>query len=143
MYALNEDPEVIQYTGDSAFESLEAAQQFLQNYDAYAQSGMGRWAVVTKNNAEFIGWCGLKQHQEYVDIGFRFFRKEWGKGYATESAKACLEYAFTELGLSEVVGRAATANVASVRVLEKLGMTYWKAAPCDGIMDAVYYRISS
>lgn len=139
IYRLNTNIEVMRYTGDPPFESVAAAAQFLKNYDAYAATGFGRWAVMLKESDEFIGWCGLKQHKEYVDIGFRFFQEVWGRGYATEAAKACLDYGFQKLQLPSIVGRAAKANVASIRVLEKLGMKYWKADSCKGISDAVYY----
>ncbi len=142
MWALNADEEVVKYTGDAAFKSVESARTFLQNYDTYKKTGVGRWAVVLKTTGEFIGWCGLKKHPEgFVDIGFRFFQKHWGRGYATESAKACLQYAFTKLQLPEIIGRAAKANTASIKVLQKLNMQYWKDAPCDGIADAAYYKI--
>ena len=102
----------------------------------------GRWACIDKSNNEYLGWCGLKlNEQDMVDIGFRFFRKYWGKGYATESAKACLEYGFEELEIKEIIGRVAKDNIASIRVLEKLKMEYWKEDLCNNL-DAIYYRIS-
>ncbi len=142
MFALNQDFDVIKYTGDGAFESVDSAREFLSKYNHYQQHGFGRWPVITKQDNRFIGWCGLKKNEEdFVDIGFRFFKKDWNKGYATESAKACLDYGFSILKLEEIIGRAAKANVASIRVLEKLGMQYWKDDACNGISDAVYYKI--
>lgn len=142
MFSLNKDPAVIQYTGDNPFESIQAAENFLKNYDAYQKFGFGRWAVLTKNENAFIGWCGLKRNEEdQVDIGFRFFQKEWNKGYATESAKACLIYGFEKLNLVEIIGRAQKENTASIRVLEKIGMEYWKEGEVDGLEKAIYYRI--
>ena len=75
-YALNLDPEVVQYTGDVAFESVEAAEKFLINYDHYKKYGFGRWAVIQKSNGEFLGWCGLKYHEDTkeFDLGYRFFK---------------------------------------------------------------------
>ena len=144
MFLLNSDPEVIRYTGDPPFKDIQDAEDFLKNYSHYAKNGFGRWPVIDKTNNLFVGWCGLKRHEnEMIDLGFRFFKKDWGKGYATESAKVCLDYGIQTLQLPEIVGRAAKANSASVRVLEKIGMTYWKDAPCDGIQDSVYYRITS
>lgn len=143
MFALNQNPNVIRYTGDDPFESEEAAKRFLENYSEYKNTGFGRWAVVLKDTDEFIGWCGLKLHEgQYVDIGFRFFETHWNKGYASEAARASLDYAFQELDLTEVVGRVAKDNLASIRILEKLGMTFWKKDTCNGIENALYYKVS-
>lgn len=125
-YLLNADEDVVKYTGDKAFESINEAKSFLENYNPYQEYGYGRWAVIAKSNEEFLGWCGLKYSPEIdeVDIGFRFFKKHWNKGFASESAKACIEYGFEKLNLKTIVGRAMEANVASIKVLEKLGMTF-------------------
>lgn len=125
-YLLNADEDVIKYTGDKAFDTVIEAKSFLENYNPYQEYGYGRWAVIAKSNEEFLGWCGLKYSPEIdeVDIGFRFFKKHWNKGFASESAKACIEYGFEKLNLKTIVGRAMEANVASIKVLEKLGMTF-------------------
>lgn len=130
-YKLNEDPEVTRYTGDLPFRDEEAARQFLLDYDQYEKHGYGRWAVLLKpenTRPEWIGWCGLKYIPELdeTDVGFRFFRSYWGRGYATEAARACLAYGFGALGLKRIVGRAMKENAASVRVLQKIGMEFWK-----------------
>ena len=143
MWELNSDPEVIKYTGDPPFASVEKAREFLLNYKDYEKNGFGRWAVITKASNSFIGWCGLKlNEQNLVDLGFRFFRKEWNKGYATEAAEACLEHGFLKLNLNEIIGRVASENKASIKVLEKLSMDYWKNDSCKGIEDSLYYRIT-
>jgi ribosomal-protein-alanine N-acetyltransferase len=123
-YDLNSNPNVIKYTGDEAFSSITDAKDFLINYSDYERNGFGRWAVIEKNSRNFLGWCGLKFDGKETDIGFRFFEEHWGKGYATESALACLNYGFQELGLSEIIGRAMKENLASIKVLEKIGMKY-------------------
>jgi len=86
----------------------------------------GRWAVHAKPSLEFIGWCGLKKRPERneIDLGYRFLKSTWGKGYATEAAFACIKYGFEKLGLKRIVGRAMPGNIASLKVLEKCGMTY-------------------
>ncbi len=142
-YHLNRDPEVMRYTGDVAFASIAASEAFLRSYRAYEDGGFGRMTVVLRNVGDILGWCGLKRHPDgMVDLGYRFHRKYWGHGYATEAARACLDDGFrNDLNLHEIVGRTARENTASVRVLEKLGMTFWKRAPCEGIIDSVFYRI--
>src|SRR5690606_32437802 len=119
------DPLVLQYTGDAAFIDINEAAEFIENYNHYQQYGYGRWAVLDRNKNAFLGWCGLKYSPDKneTDIGFRFHREHWGKGFATEAANVCLEYGFSELGLSRIVGRAQIGNTASHRVLEKIGMT--------------------
>ena len=142
LYKLNSDTEVMRYTGDKPFSSIAEAKTFVQDYDAYEKQGFGRWAVISKATGQFIGWCGLKRNEkDLVDIGFRFFRDQWGKGYATEAAKATLVYGFEQLGLERIIGRAARENTASLRVLEKLGMDYWKQDSCMGIANSLYYKI--
>jgi ribosomal-protein-alanine N-acetyltransferase len=143
IWELNSDPEVIKYTGDPPFEKIEKAREFLENYEEYKKNGFGRWAVITKRTNSFIGWCGLKlNEQNLVDLGYRFFKKEWNKGYATEAAAASLEYGFMHLNLNEIIGRVAVENKGSIKVLEKLSMTYWKMDSCKGIENSLYYRIT-
>jgi RimJ/RimL family protein N-acetyltransferase len=124
-YDLNSDHQVIKYTGDIAFENIAEAKSFLENYNQYKLYGFGRWAVIDKSNGDFLGWCGLKYSSDLdeVDIGFRFFRKYWNQGFATETAKACIDYGFNHLQLKKIVGRAMEINLASVRVLERIGMS--------------------
>ncbi|MCG8574708.1 MAG: GNAT family N-acetyltransferase [Flavobacteriales bacterium] len=142
MVDLNADPEVMKYTGDVAFSSVEDAENLIRNYDQYKRFGFGRWSVYLKESGEFIGWCGLKQHEDgMIDLGYRFFQNQWGKGYATESSIACIDYGFNQLKMEEIVGRTAKANIPSIRVLEKAGMVFWKEAPCEGIENSVYYKI--
>lgn len=138
-YLLNLDPEVIQYTGDDSFESVEQARMFLENYDHYSTYGFGRWAIITKTDNEFIGWCGLKFTADLneFDIGFRLFKKHWNKGYATETAKACIDLGFEQFGMSV---RAMKVNIGSIKVLEKIGLTYKSTFDFDG-QEGVIYQI--
>ena len=72
------------------------------------------------------GLCGLKfiDDLKEVDIGYRFHRKYWGSGYATESAAACLKHGFEKLSLKKIIGRAMKENIASIKVMEKIGMKF-------------------
>ena len=142
-FELNEDPEVMKYTGDIRFKDVEEARALIANYSAFRDTNMGRWLMVRKEDGAIVGWCGLKYHPEedYVDLGYRLFKKYWGQGYATEGGLRCVQYGFEELGLKEIVGRTASDNKGSIRVLEKCGMEFWKKAPCEGIDDSLYYRV--
>lgn len=139
-YRLNLDEEVLQYTGDVAFDSINHAKTFLEKYDQYAKFGVGRWAVIHKETEAFLGWCGLKftaTSNEY-DIGFRFFKKHWNQGYATETAKACVDYGLHTLQIKSIVGRAMKTNTASVKVLEKIGLHYERDFDFDGNIGVIY-----
>lgn len=133
-YKLNLNPNVIKYTGSSAFKNIDEAEHFLKNYLDYERNGFGRWAVIKSSTNQFLGWCGLKYDESCheTDIGFRFFEHFWNQGFATESAKACIDYGFEKLNLQTIVGRAMKENTASVKVLEKIGMVYDKDFNFDG-----------
>ncbi|MBV6442321.1 MAG: N-acetyltransferase [Haliscomenobacteraceae bacterium CHB4] len=130
-FEMDSDPEVARYVGAPPVqhrqESLEIIRFVRSHYILY---GMGRWAVVLKETGEFLGWCGVRPMREmkvngrtdFVDISFRFTRRYWGKGYATEAAKAALDYGFQVLGYTEICSFADIRNVASQRVLEKIGL---------------------
>lgn len=125
-YELNNDPIVLQYTGDKPFTSLVEAEKFIASYTHYAQHGFGRWALLAKTNHEFVGFCGLKRSTETgdVDIGFRLKQQYWGQGLATESAEAALQLGFTTYQLSTIIARAMVKNQASIAVIKKLGMRF-------------------
>lgn len=142
MYRLNSNPNVMKYTGDVYFNSVEESEKLIVNYPDYRKNGFGRWATIRKKDNQFIGWCGLKLHEDnLVDIGYRFFEEYWNQGYATESAKACIEYGLTTLNLTEIYGNSSKENIGSIRVMEKIGLEFWKEGEYDGMKNAVQYRI--
>lgn len=130
MFKLDTDPEVHTYLGKSPIKSMEQAKTnitFIRNQ--YIANGIGRWAVIEKRTKSFIGWAGLKfitepinEKTKYYDLGYRLIKKYWGKGYASEAAKAALAYGFENLELTEIYGMAQTGNLASINVLEKIGL---------------------
>jgi [ribosomal protein S5]-alanine N-acetyltransferase len=141
---LNSNPRVVKYTGDGPIESLEKAREILTTitFPQY-KNKLGRWAVHLKATDEFLGWCGLKfiEQLNEIDLGYRFFEKQWGKGYATESAKAVLDYGFRVLDLNEIVARAAIENTNSHKVLKKLGLQFEKEGEEHG--DKIFkYRLT-
>lgn len=128
LFEMNSNPEVLKYTGDVAFTSVEETEELIRNYIDYKKYGYGRWSTILKESNEVIGYCGLKYLEDIheTDLGYRWKQQHWGKGYATEAGRACLQYGFKNLGLEQIVAQVLAENIASVRVLEKLGMTYWK-----------------
>lgn len=143
LYDLNYDPDVIKYTGDP-IKDIDDAKQVLEQIilPQYALYNYGRWAVHVKPSLEFIGWCGLKNRPERneIDLGYRFIKSSWGKGYASEAAFACIRYGFEKLNLQCITGRAMPANTGSLRVLEKCGMTFTRKEMVDG-HPAITYQI--
>lgn len=143
-YKMNKDPQVIKFTGDAPFPNFEAAQGFITRYDAYTKTGIGRYAVIRKEDNLFLGWCGLKYHskERVVDIGYRFYQKHWNNGYATESAKAVIQYAFNKLQYPFLVAHAHTDNAASHKVISKCKMVRIKTFDYDGL-QAIQYQINN
>ena len=145
IYELNLDPEVTRYTFDP-IKDIEHAKAVLEKtiLPQYVLYNHGRWAVLLKNGLEFMGWCGLKARPERneIDMGYRFRKKFWEKGYATEGAFACIKYGFEKLNLSRIIGRAIPGNESSLRVLEKCGMTYLGEEIVDGYLHKTYEALN-
>lgn len=132
-YLLNNDPDVLKYTGDIPFTSEIEAKQFLRNYDAYAKTGIGRYAVIRTSDNVFLGWCGLKYHpkERVIDLGYRLHKRYWGQGYATESAQAIVTYAFENLKYHTLVAHSHIDNVASQKVLTQCNFSLLKEIVYD------------
>lgn len=140
MFDMNNDPEVIRYTGDGPFASLEATREFLSTYYSRQKPGTGRWGIEEKATGELIGWAGIKYEEDSgaYDIGYRLKRAHWGRGVATEAARVCIDYAFEQLHVEEIIGRVMHDNIASIRVLEKLGLRYLREDLCQDHPAMVY-----
>mgnify|MGYP002784813267 CR=1 FL=1 len=137
------EPAIIRYTGDPpTVTTLDDARanMLARPLADYAKHGYGRWACVLKETGEVIGFAGLKVLDDLneVDLGYRFFPEHWGKGLATEAARPVLDYGFTRLKLPRIIALAEPENVASVRVLEKLGMAYAGTMEYRGCTVAKY-----
>jgi RimJ/RimL family protein N-acetyltransferase len=143
-YILGSDPAIIRYTGDpgGGLASVEQALEILRSHPLadYQKYGFGRWACVHKASGEVIGFAGLKYLDDLreVDIGYRLLPAYWGLGLATEASRAALNYGFTRLGLGRIIGLVVPDNRASVRVLEKLGLTFTRMVEFRGESVARY-----
>jgi [ribosomal protein S5]-alanine N-acetyltransferase len=142
LFAMHRDPAVTRYIpGEPPLRDAADALAVIRSriLPQYARR-LGRWACIVRASGAFIGWCGVKhlpEADEY-DIGYRFGVPHWGMGYATEAATGALAYAREHLAGERVVGRAMPENVASVRVLEKIGLVYEGDAVEDGELLRVY-----
>ena len=131
---LNSDPEIVKYVHEPVLITEEQAKKIIADIILpQYKNNLGRWATYTKSNNEFIGWCGLKYlaDKDEIDLGYRFKKNAWGKGYATEAAKHTLDHGFNNLDLKLITGRAHIENIASIKVLEKIGMQFIS----EGIVD--------
>lgn len=141
MFTLDADPEVHKYLGNqpvTSMEEIRAAIRFIRQQ--YVDNGIGRWAVIEKATNQFVGWAGLKlittpinNRVGYYDLGYRFIKQYWGKGYASEAAKAIVDYGFNRMGLKEIYGMVETGNIASRKVLEKAGLKYLETFEDEGL----------
>ena len=126
MFELNSDPEVIKYAESTPALNLDEARQRLQQgpLDDYQKYGYGRFAVELKETGEVIGFCGIKYLPEIdlPEIGYRFLKAHWGRGYGTESARACVDFAREDLAITRLIALIMPDNSASINLAEKLGM---------------------
>ena len=115
------------YAYEGAFSDDEVQQWLERQYMRYDKYGFGLWAVVLKENNEVIGQCGLTMQpwkdQEVLEVGYLFNRNYWHHGYASEAAKACMEYAFEKLHANEVCSIIRDTNKPSQNVALRNGMT--------------------
>lgn len=149
LYLLNNNPEVMRYTGDIPFKSDEEARQFAIDYitnsqSQYVQFNMGRLAAVRKEDNAFIGWAGFKYHpkEDFIDMGYRLMKPYWGKGYATELAARVVQHGFEDHDMNEIIAHIHEDNIGSHRVVEKIGMRLSHKFLWAGKLPARHYEIS-
>lgn len=141
---LNANPNVTRYLGEGPVTVAEALgiirERLVKQYRAY---GVGRWGVYRREDGEFIGWAGFKWEPEHAhyDLGYRFFEDVWGQGYGLEAASACLAWADRELAGKRIIGRAHPDNLASLRILERIGGRHiGEEIEPDGIVKLLVLR---
>lgn len=125
--ALNADPAVMEHF--PAVQSREESDAFARRAMALVEErGWGHWAIEVVGGAPFIGFAGLSvktfeaPFTPCTEVGWRLARDAWGHGYATEAARAAVDFGFRELGLAEIVSYTTLRNARSIAVMERLGM---------------------
>ena len=145
MFELDSNPIVHQYLGNKPIETkMQALDAIHFIRKQYHERGIGRFATIEKASGDFIGWTGLKLNSgeneklngkhNFYDIGYRFTPRYWGKGYASESSFATLDYGFENLNIDTMCGAAEIENIASNKVLQKIGLQFINEFPFDGVM---------
>ncbi|MCC6616596.1 MAG: GNAT family N-acetyltransferase [Anaerolineae bacterium] len=133
---LHSDPAVMRYLPGGVTKPRNETAAELQGYiDHCALHGYGFEALIERATGAFVGDVGLDHLDDQVAIGYTLGSAFWGKGYATEAARAVLAYGFDVLQLKAIVAIAQPENTASRRVLERLGMTY--AGETDRYYDTI------
>jgi RimJ/RimL family protein N-acetyltransferase len=127
LVALRSDHEVMKHTGEGSAQTEEQVREYLNFAISYQKKhGMGFYLVFEKGNGEFIGEAGLfhllfDDTQPEIEIGYHLHKKFWRKGYATELAKALIQWGFQNLSVNKLVAGMYPENVASQKVLKKSG----------------------
>ena len=144
LHALLSDADVMKYVGNGKTRSREEVKSWLDDIIAYQKKhGFSFYSVFEKATNEYVGRAGLihlafNEQQPDIEVGYTLHKKFWGKGYATEIAKALIQYGFNKLNLSKLVAVTYPENIQSRRVLEKAGMRYMKQSLYRGITVSLY-----
>lgn len=122
--AIWSDPVVMRWVGNGAVTDPRASERMLSGYAEHQRlRGFSFWAVVERESGTLVGDAGLQRTAAGdVELGYTLGAAWWGRGYATEAARAWLDAALGPLGVHEVVALAEAENAASLHVLAKLGM---------------------
>jgi RimJ/RimL family protein N-acetyltransferase len=139
LFALHSNPNVLRYWDAPPWSERARAERFIATCRQIAEAGSGARLVMERaSDGAFIGWCGLTQwNADYrsASLGYCLSDVAWGYGYATEAARALLQWAFVTLDLNRVQAETDTRNVASARVLEKLGFVREGTLREDCVVD--------
>ncbi|MEM6644423.1 MAG: GNAT family N-acetyltransferase [Bacteroidota bacterium] len=136
LFKMNSDAQIMKYVGDGSIRTHQQMTKELEMLISHytKKPGLGIWATELKVKNCFVGASGLVYYDNTpeIEVGYRMKREFWNNGYATEASKGLLRYGFEKLNLKKIVSSAHVENVASRRVLEKIGMSY--------VDDRVHYK---
>ncbi|WP_229006490.1 GNAT family N-acetyltransferase [Roseibium aggregatum] len=125
------DPDVMRYIGNGKTRSADDAARYIASFEEeWKERGFGLFAVESKQTGDLIGFTGLSwpdflpEVLPSIEIGWRFSKPSWGKGYASEAAVAALSFGLNDLGITDIVSIYQIENVASARIMQKLGMLF-------------------
>ncbi|WP_428741508.1 GNAT family N-acetyltransferase [Tenacibaculum sp.] len=151
IFELDSNAEVHKYLGNNPITTYKQAENIITFFEEqYKERGIGRFAAFEKESGEFIGWSGLKLNTgeeeelngftDFLDIGYRLIPRFWGKGYASESAFACLDFGFKEMNYDIIYGAADVENIGSNKVLQKIGLQFVNEFGYKGV-DVNWYKL--
>ncbi|TQV89595.1 GNAT family N-acetyltransferase [Aliikangiella coralliicola] len=156
LFQLDQDPEVMKHINGGKMTTMEEVHEIyiprLESYKNEAK-GWGLWKVSVKDTGEFIGWVLVRPMAFFSDspefdnleLGWRFLRSSWGKGYGTEAANTVKEALIANGGIKKLSAVAYEENKASIKIMLKIGMKYLKTDIHKdplGDHEAVYYELN-
>jgi RimJ/RimL family protein N-acetyltransferase len=142
LYPIFSDPRVVKYMKDGApISRQETELALISIIKHWARNGFGRWAAIHKETQRLIGYGGLRNLYGMPELVYLLDYPYWGRGLATEIARACLDWGFAARRFERIIAVTKPDNLASRRVMEKVGMSYEKDANYYGI-DCVFYAVS-
>ncbi|HAX70178.1 MAG TPA: GNAT family N-acetyltransferase [Anaerolineales bacterium] len=127
LLAITQEPGIFQYFPTKSAWGMEKVERSIQHQTNHWQTfRYGQMAVTLRETGQLMGWCGLEflPDTNETEVGYLLGHAFWGKGYATEAARVCVEFGKSEIGLKEIIGLTDPLNVASQRVLEKCGLAF-------------------
>jgi len=145
VHALWTDPDVRRYLWDNVVIPRERAEEMIRNIIAgFERNGRGMWLIYESDADRPCGFSGFlpRKEPDRAELIYGLAPSVWGRGYATESARAVVEYGFGTLNLAKIGAAADVPNAASVRVLERLGMRFVRREMVHGV-DLLFYEIEN
>jgi ribosomal-protein-alanine N-acetyltransferase len=130
VFAMSKDPEVMKYIGNGSifhWTRQTALKKFKEQLTSRVSNGVDVMTIYRASDMCYLGWCAIS-HSRFLDdieLGYRLCRGAWGCGYATEAASAMLSATYQDTEVNRILACAHPENIASIRVLEKLG--FWFA----------------
>jgi RimJ/RimL family protein N-acetyltransferase len=118
--------------------SQETESMLGQMIEGWKQRGWGRWVVVNKEDGKVIGFCGYRVMEGTPELLYVFAKSAWGKGLATEAARASLRYGFEEQHFERIIAATRHAHAASISVMKKIGMKFEKDVTLYGVEGVSY-----
>lgn len=152
LYSLHSSPEIMYFIGKGVRSKEETMQHLLNIINHQNKYGYSAWAVHERATGDFVGRIGLvhmgtiiameqdTNTEKPVEIGYVISKAHWGKGYTTEVAHACLEWGFRNIDLQEIVAKTNIANLASQKILHKIGMKFRHHVMIEG-RQGMYFSI--
>lgn len=143
LYEMYRDPRMNRYLGGPPPPRDEYWAGVRETWPAYyARHGFGLWAAVRREDGRLMGRCGLLSQkvddERHVEVAYALAPEFWGRGYATEAARASRDHAFRTLDAPHVISLILPDNTPSIRVAERNGMRFWKTAEFRGRHPRVY-----